>query len=484
MAFRRSGVFVPMTLAAAAWALATLSACGPSNNAASSVLKKPELPTDTQAKCKVAKSQSEPLIVEWPETQRAKLESLRKRGLLAVHYEGCELSMLSQCRVKGTYGYSGITRKQSKVTIKDADELYASMPAFAVKLEGKLKTAGQLNVQMTLVGRYEAQGGPATTADLEGDCEGATHVVAALAVGAFTFFAGSDAEVGGGGSFMGAGAGGKSTANRELLQRDGDEASCAQSTASDKLPPEGCGAALQLEVIPIAAAKPSAAAAAAVAPVPAPYVSGASTAGAATANLLKRKDCKGPTLQWDGEKCVPKPRSEPPPLEECATGEHREGTRCVRDRAVNKTCEDGEYFDSGRCVKRELHCAADQHQEGSRCVRNPEPPTQSDPVRSVFGLGAIGGFGAGAVLGVMALAKVSKTEDTYCNKTTKVCSQAGIDERDAGITLGWISTVGFGVGALSSLGWLLWPSISGSSKTNVAFTPLPGGGTITAGGKF
>lgn len=477
----RSGILSSLGILALA-----LPGCGPGNNAASNVLKKPELPTDTQAKCKVAKSQSEPLIVEWPETQRAKLESLRKRGLLAVHYEGCELSMLSQCHVKGTYGYSGITRKQSKVTIKDADELYASMPAFAVKLEGKLKSAGQLNVQMTLVGRYEAQGAPSTTADLEGDCEGATHVVSALAVGAFTFFAGADAEVGGGVSAFGAGGGGKSTANRELLQRDGDEASCAGSTAADKLPPEGCGAALQLEVIPLAAPKPVAASVA----VPAPYspnsAAGPTSAAAASASLLKRKDCKGPNFTWDGDKCIPKTPREtpPPPAVECAYGEHREGNTCVADRAVNKTCGDNEYFEGGRCVARTINCSPGEHKEGSRCVADAHTPADSDPVRTALGLGALGGVTVGAVLGGMAMAKASDAKKG-CNASTTICTDEALSQKDTAITMGWISTVGLGVGVLSGVGWLLWPSLSGGgNKTKVTFVPLPGGAAFSAGGKF
>ena len=45
-----------------------------------------------------------------------------------------------------------------------------------------------------------------------------------------------------------AGAGGKSTAKREALQSDGDEAACARASSGDKGPPEGCGALLQIEV--------------------------------------------------------------------------------------------------------------------------------------------------------------------------------------------------------------------------------------------
>ena len=452
MSIRPSGILAGLSLLVFA-----LPACGPGNNAAGAVLKKPELPTDTQAKCKVAKSQSEPLIVEWPETQRAKLESLRKRGLLAVHYEGCELSMLSQCRVKGTYGYSGITRKQSKVTIKDADELYASMPAFAVKLEGKLKSAGQLNVQMTLVGRYEAQGAPSTTADLEGECEGATHVVAALAVGAFTFFAGADAEVGAAATGFGVGGGGRSTANRELLQRDGDEASCAHSTASDKLPPEGCGAALQLEVIPIAIAKR-----ASVTPAPFP---------------------------------TDKPSREPiPGRAPCSYGEHREGNVCVADAHGSRSCVDGEYWDGARCTALAVNCDPGERKVGGRCVPETQTPTQppprppqkapaSDPVRTALGFGALGGVTVGAVLGGMAVAKAAEAKKD-CNETTLVCSDAGLAKKDTAVTMGWISTIGLGVGALSGVGWLLWPSLFGADKTKVTFVPLPGGGGVSAGGKF
>src|SRR5437588_3249762 len=73
-------------------------------NAASHALKTPELPTDKQSKCKVANSQSEPLIVEWPDAARGRLESVSRHGLVAVRYEGCELAVLSRCTVKSKNG--------------------------------------------------------------------------------------------------------------------------------------------------------------------------------------------------------------------------------------------------------------------------------------------------------------------------------------------------------------------------------------------
>ena len=140
-------------LVCAAVAVLVGAGCGGGlgENAASKLVKTPELPTDKQAKCKVAKSQTEPLVVEWPDTARGKLESLARHGLVAVHYVGCELQVLGRCHVKsGAYAYSPVTRKESRVTIRDEDELYANLPVGAVRLEGKLKSAGQVNVQMTI----------------------------------------------------------------------------------------------------------------------------------------------------------------------------------------------------------------------------------------------------------------------------------------------------------------------------------------------
>src|SRR5687767_7617352 len=88
--------FVPLLLVAA---------CG-GGNAASNLVKTPELPTDKQTKCSVAKSQAEPLIVEWPNSARAKLESLTRRGVVAVRYAGCELEVLQHCRVKEERSYT------------------------------------------------------------------------------------------------------------------------------------------------------------------------------------------------------------------------------------------------------------------------------------------------------------------------------------------------------------------------------------------
>lgn len=236
-----------------------IAACGP-GALTENLAKAPEFNPVGQAKCGVAKSQAEPLIVEWPDAARGKLESQVRRGVVAVRYVGCEMQVLGRCCVPGKYGYASLNPKKSHVKMRNADELYASIPAYAVKFEGTLARAGELNVEMTIVGRYESDRGSVRIEDLQGDCDGATHVVTGLSVGAFEFFAGADARAGAGANAGDVGVNAKSTSMRETLTADGQEEACKKAAAADSIPPYGCGALLGLEVQPIIGAMPAAAA--------------------------------------------------------------------------------------------------------------------------------------------------------------------------------------------------------------------------------
>ena len=222
-------------------------ACAP--NLADQASKAPEFNPKGETKCGVAKSQAEPLIVEWPSSARAKLEALSRTGVVAVHYSGCEMEVLASCNAPGKYGYTAITPKHDHVAIRNADDLYANIPLGAARLEGKLERAGELDVDMSIVGRYASDRAVVRSDELQGpDCSKATHVVTALTVGAFDFSAGSSAAVGGGvkTAIGGVGAGGNSQSAQELLNSDGTMASCTGAKTSDGKPPDGCGAILRL----------------------------------------------------------------------------------------------------------------------------------------------------------------------------------------------------------------------------------------------
>ena len=204
-----------------------------------------------QAKCGVRRSADKPLVVEWPGADRAALESRARGGLVAVRYEGCEMEVLTNCNAAGEYAYVGLTQKREGVKITSADELYAQLPVGAAGLEAKLERAGQLNVDMVIVGRKEATKTVFNERDLDGRCDEATHVITGLTVGAFSFYTGASAAVGGAVKVGNMGVGAGSSHGEEVLKQDGNGEACSVASSADESPPEGCGALLRVEVVPI-----------------------------------------------------------------------------------------------------------------------------------------------------------------------------------------------------------------------------------------
>lgn len=239
-----------MRLGSIALVLASATACS-GGNLASTMATAPE--SDMTGKCnpEATKGADKPLIIEWPVSERVALEARIRRGLVAVRYVGCEMDVLSRCTVAGDYGYLGTTRQKDGLTIKNEDDLYANVPVGAFKLAAKLAKAGQLEVDMTIVGRYESDKGEFGRADLSGECTGATHVITGITTGAFVLTTGASAEVGGGAEVSNIGAGAKSSANRETLNSAGDAAACESSTGEDERPPDNCGALLRIELAPV-----------------------------------------------------------------------------------------------------------------------------------------------------------------------------------------------------------------------------------------
>lgn len=229
--------------------VASLFAC---RSPAEKLAQPPELEIPGQGKCTVGGSASHPLVVEWAAAERASLEARLRRGLVAVRVDGCDIAVLRQCDVQGEYAYLGLTRKNDRVKIRSADELYAQLPLGAARLEGKLARSGELDVEIALVGMFEAPEGRPGRELLSGDCDGATHVISGVQVGAFHFFAGGAGELKVGAGFKEAGVGGGSTAARETLSADGQPASCDAATTADLRPPEGCGALIRIELTALA----------------------------------------------------------------------------------------------------------------------------------------------------------------------------------------------------------------------------------------
>ena len=281
------------------WLALSALACG------SSPAVPPDAPgfdPEGQTKCSVAKSQTKPLIVEWPSADRMALETQLKGGLVPVRYTGCEMQVLSHCTAPGSYKYISATRQDDVLRIRNEDELYASIPVYAASFEGALSTSGQLTVNMSMVGRFLADRAVFHVADLEGACQGATHVITGTTVGAFEFYSGADSEVGAGVNVAGvAKVGGRQLAAKETINKAGATSACDGASSNDEQPPSGCGALIRIEVMPLEGVTPAptavAAATADSSPVAAPP-----SAGRCDPNRLN-KSCKSQSDCCSGEYC-------------------------------------------------------------------------------------------------------------------------------------------------------------------------------------
>ena len=140
-------------------------------------------------RCRVAASQSSPLVTEWPASEKANFEVLLRNGAVAVAYSGCAMRVLPECHVRGVYQWLRTTPSTDSLEINDTDDLYAKLPLGAASLEGELKRSGKLTVKTVVAGQLKLAGAGVTDVASDGMCAQATHLVTSLSIGAFALTA-------------------------------------------------------------------------------------------------------------------------------------------------------------------------------------------------------------------------------------------------------------------------------------------------------
>jgi hypothetical protein len=206
----------------------------------------PSLPAFPYAegRCRAAAGQPTPLLTEWPASEKASLEAMLRGGAVAVEYSGCSMRVLTQCRLGGAYGWQRTTPASEVLEIKNEDELWAKLPLGAVSLEAELSRKGNLTVKTMVSGHLRLDGLLPGDIPRDAACARATHVVGAIAVGAFSLSAGAAGNVGAGATVSSLGsAGGKIDRSLGLVRAVGDPDACRDAT--DAGPSFGCGSPVQ-----------------------------------------------------------------------------------------------------------------------------------------------------------------------------------------------------------------------------------------------
>lgn len=205
-------------------------------------------PTQTAQLCEKAEERETPLIVEWPGTHKVELESLSKRGIVVVRYEGCKLSVLPLCEARGAYTFESVSPQRDGLEIKDENDLFARLPVAAPGLRAELASGKAFKLDYVLVGRRMTEAAPP---EMTGDCAGATHFVRSISVGAYKLESSARAAQG---ADVDAGivqTGGSRQASRSRNRGSGDVDTCATKADLDEAAARaaGCSAPVQLGLV-------------------------------------------------------------------------------------------------------------------------------------------------------------------------------------------------------------------------------------------
>ena len=226
--------------------LFSISACGGPNLGSTGALS-PQVPETEGKKCRIASNVLNPLVTEWPASEKARLEALAARGVVAVEYSGCEMRIVDRCKLQGGYSWKRTTLASDTIEIGDADELYAKLPLGAVSLEGQLARSGRLAVRTTVAGQLEAGQLPGA-APTSTECATVTHFIKAISVGTFRLVSGGKLQAGADATFVG----GNVKREESLLREAGNPESC--EAATDEAPDGQCASPIQVFLSPAQAA--------------------------------------------------------------------------------------------------------------------------------------------------------------------------------------------------------------------------------------
>jgi formylglycine-generating enzyme required for sulfatase activity len=266
--------------------------------------------------CSELRPQTEPDLMAWDPSSRAKLATRANSGAVAVRYaaHGCDVELeVLDCSGDGRYAFEPYSATESKVA-HNAGELYAELPLGASRLGSRLSGSRALRTDYMLAGvtrlgmldTYAAR-------RLRGrDCEEATHVIEAIYIGGFAIAWGATADIDSGGRVFGVGAGMRGQSSREVLATEGDAEACARSQRTQEHDGR-CAVPLRVGLIPI---------------------EGRVSDGCPTGS------------SWDGAQCVAR---EVIREKVCPEGSKREGNQCTM--LVDTRCPAGTRFEPGEgCV--------------------------------------------------------------------------------------------------------------------------------------
>jgi hypothetical protein len=203
------------------------------------------------------KNHLRPFIVEWDATDKSSFEAYAASDIVVVRYEGCDMTVLEECRNDSIRGSQGAYKPVEwtsgaleKLDISNEGELHAKLPLSVGTLGGRVEGGEKFHMEYFVSGTRNATRDAVYRADIQNNpgCEGATHFVYGYNLGAFALGSVNELKASAEVSLYGFGAGGSNTKRRAADKQGGDLATCKSDTAKEV---EGCKAPIRLTLRPI-----------------------------------------------------------------------------------------------------------------------------------------------------------------------------------------------------------------------------------------
>ncbi|MCK9462211.1 MAG: DUF1566 domain-containing protein [Proteobacteria bacterium] len=226
-----------------------LSACGaPALPEGPSGMATPSGGSGGKFKCENVSGKTDPWLVEWDATQKARMQAAARKGVLLVRYSGCDLEVLYGCEQPGAYDLEPTTLSTNTEYITSEDEVFAKLPVGAISLVGEFRQGDRWSLDYAILGMQQTAVNEVDGAQLNGECARATHFVSATAIGAYRLVSEAKRKAAAGVEVFGAGAGASSGDSAGALRQAGAYDRCVSAAdASDAQ----CQAVVQLFLSPV-----------------------------------------------------------------------------------------------------------------------------------------------------------------------------------------------------------------------------------------
>lgn len=188
-----------------------------------------------------------PYVVDWQSHEREELTARARQGAVVVLRAGCDLQVLERCKAppRFAYRYEGSVPDTDTITFRNLQQTHDLIPVHADDFDHRFAHGGAIHAATTLAGMYRIQRRLVSYDELQGECQGATHLISAISVGAFSLYTDvvtpivPESEAAGG-------------IGVETLNAGGNPKACRGSAPVDSAPPGTCDCPVRLELAAIA----------------------------------------------------------------------------------------------------------------------------------------------------------------------------------------------------------------------------------------